>query len=155
MPRGSSNTASAAITSAPTTPPAVPLAVIPPDAPRLTRAPVVMRRGANGEKAPSSVAQGSAAAAASAPGATHQAPNSAATAATPPFAMTCRAVRRGARRSATCVRRLRSKEHTSELQSHHDLVCRLLLEKKKEKNNISDDDVGDAGVVQRRLGEHP
>src|SRR5437773_9176154 len=29
---------------------------------------------------------------------------------------------------------LRSEEHTSELQSHHDLVCRLLLEKKK--NNI-------------------
>src|SRR5437667_11961412 len=26
---------------------------------------------------------------------------------------------------------LRSEEHTSELQSHHDLVCRLLLEKKK------------------------
>src|SRR6266540_4528428 len=29
----------------------------------------------------------------------------------------------------------RSGEHTSELQSHHDLVCRLLLEKKKK--NIS------------------
>src|SRR5437773_5941608 len=27
--------------------------------------------------------------------------------------------------------RERSEEHTSELQSHHDLVCRLLLEKKK------------------------
>src|SRR6266540_6176413 len=27
----------------------------------------------------------------------------------------------------------RSEEHTSELQSHHDLVCRLLLEKKKDK----------------------
>src|SRR5437667_3315140 len=26
----------------------------------------------------------------------------------------------------------RSEEHTSELQSHHDLVCRLLLEKKNE-----------------------
>src|SRR5437773_7110373 len=26
---------------------------------------------------------------------------------------------------------LRSEEHTSELQSHHDIVCRLLLEKKK------------------------
>src|SRR6266540_6657947 len=25
----------------------------------------------------------------------------------------------------------RSEEHTSELQSHHDLVCRLLLDKKK------------------------
>src|SRR5437667_7168144 len=29
---------------------------------------------------------------------------------------------------------LRSEEHTSELQSHHDLVCRLLLEKKKKYN---------------------
>src|SRR5437773_7840946 len=29
--------------------------------------------------------------------------------------------------------RWRSEEHTSELQSHHDLVCRLLLEKKKKK----------------------
>src|SRR5438132_8059581 len=28
---------------------------------------------------------------------------------------------------------LRSEEHTSELQSHSDLVCRLLLEKKKYK----------------------
>src|SRR5437667_1460578 len=34
--------------------------------------------------------------------------------------------------SARCVpNRKRSEEHTSELQSHHDLVCRLLLEKKK------------------------
>src|SRR6266540_3343320 len=29
---------------------------------------------------------------------------------------------------------VRSEEHTSELQSHHDLVCRLLLEKKKKKH---------------------
>src|SRR5437588_2930479 len=29
----------------------------------------------------------------------------------------------------------RSEEHTSELQSHSDLVCRLLLEKKNERNN--------------------
>src|SRR5437773_10297342 len=29
------------------------------------------------------------------------------------------------------LRERRSEEHTSELQSHHDLVCRLLLEKKK------------------------
>src|SRR5438132_13921075 len=32
---------------------------------------------------------------------------------------------------------MRSEEHTSELQSHSDLVCRLLLEKKKEGRNIS------------------
>src|SRR5437773_7078673 len=31
-------------------------------------------------------------------------------------------------------KRSRSEEHTSELQSHHDLVCRLLLEKKKKQN---------------------
>src|SRR5438034_6697435 len=30
-----------------------------------------------------------------------------------------------------CSARMRSEEHTSELQSHSDLVCRLLLEKKK------------------------
>src|SRR5260370_29587952 len=30
--------------------------------------------------------------------------------------------------------RWRSEEHTSELQSHLNLVCRLLLEKKKKKN---------------------
>src|SRR5690349_23706240 len=30
-------------------------------------------------------------------------------------------------------RNLRSEEHTSELQSRRDLVCRLLLEKKKKK----------------------
>src|SRR5438132_10519864 len=31
--------------------------------------------------------------------------------------------------------RARSEEHTSELQSHSDLVCRLLLEKKNVKTN--------------------
>src|SRR5437868_14872209 len=31
----------------------------------------------------------------------------------------------------------RSEEHTSELQSRFDLVCRLLLEKKKKKNYIT------------------
>src|SRR6266496_5388989 len=31
--------------------------------------------------------------------------------------------------------RPRSEEHTSELQSRRDLVCRLLLEKKKKKSN--------------------
>src|SRR5260370_27303846 len=32
-----------------------------------------------------------------------------------------------------CVRKGRSEEHTSELQSHLNLVCRLLLEKKKKQ----------------------
>src|SRR2546428_3828267 len=31
----------------------------------------------------------------------------------------------------------RSEEHTSELQSRSDLVCRLLLEKKKKKNSTN------------------
>src|SRR5438105_8926682 len=34
---------------------------------------------------------------------------------------------------------MRSEEHTSELQSRVDLVCRLLLEKKKNKNVITDE----------------
>src|SRR5438132_8892433 len=34
----------------------------------------------------------------------------------------------------------RSEEHTSELQSHSDLVCRLLLEKKKKSNLEADVD---------------
>src|SRR5690242_21024184 len=33
------------------------------------------------------------------------------------------------------ARSLRSEEHTSELQAHVNLVCRLLLEKKKKKTN--------------------
>src|SRR5690349_23986456 len=35
----------------------------------------------------------------------------------------------------------RSEEHTSELQSRRDLVCRLLLEKKKKKINIQNNHV--------------
>src|SRR6267378_4494042 len=38
---------------------------------------------------------------------------------------------RSCRRDATVPRAARSEEHTSELQSRRDLVCRLLLEKKK------------------------
>src|SRR5260370_28567644 len=34
---------------------------------------------------------------------------------------------------------LRSEEHTSELQSHLNLVCRLLLEKKKKKSEHTQD----------------
>src|SRR5438034_6737668 len=40
------------------------------------------------------------------------------------------------------ARRTRSEEHTSELQSHSDLVCRLLLEKKKKK---------EVNVILRRI----
>src|SRR5207249_7702635 len=39
-----------------------------------------------------------------------------------------------ARAKSNPVRSTRSEEHTSELQSRFDLVCRLLLEKKKDKN---------------------
>src|SRR5690349_23817441 len=40
------------------------------------------------------------------------------------------------RRTVTIVEvESRSEEHTSELQSRRDLVCRLLLEKKKKKHN--------------------
>src|SRR5260221_5574185 len=54
-----------------------------------------------------------------------------------------RSVRMCPRRSASPRRRSaprnppasgRSEEHTSELQSHSDLVCRLLLEKKKKRH---------------------
>src|SRR5437773_5564678 len=38
---------------------------------------------------------------------------------------------RASRRMPAAPAAPRSEEHTSELQSHHDLVCRLLLEKKK------------------------
>src|SRR5436190_18080128 len=38
--------------------------------------------------------------------------------------------------NATTEPRARSEEHTSELQSHSDLVCRLLLEKKKEPRTL-------------------
>src|SRR5690606_36492941 len=40
-------------------------------------------------------------------------------------------------RSSRARRAARSEEHTSELQSRENLVCRLLLEKKKKKNNAS------------------
>src|SRR2546428_5856181 len=39
-----------------------------------------------------------------------------------------------AKRASTPRPRRRSEEHTSELQSRSDLVCRLLLEKKKNAN---------------------
>src|SRR5438034_8005709 len=47
-------------------------------------------------------------------------------------AASARTITRSCARAAS--RNRRSEEHTSELQSHSDLVCRLLLEKKKRKN---------------------
>src|SRR5207247_2888531 len=42
---------------------------------------------------------------------------------------------RGLARVVSMTSRMRSEEHTSELQSRVDLVCRLLLEKKKHEQN--------------------
>src|SRR5690349_23889322 len=43
----------------------------------------------------------------------------------------------------------RSEEHTSELQSRRDLVCRLLLEKKKKNSAASYPGDGKIGVISR------
>src|SRR2546427_8864501 len=48
----------------------------------------------------------------------------------PPFDDPCPGEPNGETASPTCAR-FRSEEHTSELQSQSNLVCRLLLEKKK------------------------
>src|SRR5260221_2609859 len=54
------------------------------------------------------------------------------------FRSGCRPAPGPGRRTAQCAhRRCRSEEHTSELQSHSDLVCRLLLEKKKRRATSS------------------
>src|SRR5690242_21187104 len=44
---------------------------------------------------------------------------------------------RAPRATMRIERGLRSEEHTSELQSHVNLVCRLLLEKKKKNKKIT------------------
>src|SRR5437667_1552212 len=55
----------------------------------------------------------------------------------------------------------RSEEHTSELQSHHDLVCRLLLEKKKQRHDVPLSDIAPdlqrtvIAVEHRRFFHHP
>src|SRR5438034_7232819 len=53
----------------------------------------------------------------------------------------------GAAQPGPLGRAIRSEEHTSELQSHSDLVCRLLLEKKKNPENRQD---GIRGLARRR-----
>src|SRR2546430_10837681 len=74
---------------------------------------------------------------------------------TAPRAVTSRPPRRGRRsrvptgktcvgagrlcRSSQLERGIRSEEHTSELQSQSNLVCRLLLEKKKKQDEDSND----------------
>src|SRR3989440_1982584 len=49
-----------------------------------------------------------------------------------PWEIETRAPRSGDSHQSGACQRFRSEEHTSELQSRSDLVCRLLLEKKKE-----------------------
>src|SRR5260221_9095576 len=51
-----------------------------------------------------------------------------------PGTVAARARRIGRVGRARRARAARSEEHTSELQSHSDIVCRLLLEKKKKKH---------------------
>src|SRR5260370_25872959 len=55
-----------------------------------------------------------------------------------------RARKSGPSRAGSRPRRtgFRSEEHTSELQSHLNLVCRLLLEKKKNTSNKSHTHIG-------------
>src|SRR5690242_21382204 len=50
-----------------------------------------------------------------------------------PSSRRCSSIREPSMRATTELKSVRSEEHTSELQSHVNLVCRLLLEKKKKK----------------------
>src|SRR5260370_19101772 len=63
----------------------------------------------------------------------------------PLAATSCTSPSSTTQRSATAKYRMRSEEHTSELQSHLNLVCRLLLEKKK----VSQADVPQSPVELR------
>src|SRR5256885_3283450 len=56
---------------------------------------------------------------------------------TAPPAPGCHACTKGAHRACPCSVAERSEEHTSELQSPCNLVCRLLLEKKKKNTNYT------------------
>src|SRR5438067_9215843 len=64
-------------------------------------------------------------------------------------------MRRGRRWRSRCTRaspksvNCRSEEHTSQLQSRFDLVCRLLLEKKKNERRSADGLSEVAGCVRR------
>src|SRR2546426_2511659 len=59
----------------------------------------------------------------------------------------CRGRRRRARRRTTT----RSEEHTSELQSPCNLVCRLLLEKKKKNNKCKEEYLSQRSMCSRSL----
>src|SRR5256886_4341252 len=64
----------------------------------------------------------------------------------------CAAPRRSSLRRAS-VARSRSEEHTSELQSQSNLVCRLLLEKKHEAELLTDYRKNEVGVLGGEKGE--
>src|SRR5437764_6677889 len=70
---------------------------------------------------------------------------------TPRRARRCRSTRRPRRCSPPSGRSCRSEEHTSELQSPMYLVCRLLLEKKKNENEY---DTADEHDVERTGHRH-
>src|SRR6267378_4078686 len=57
-----------------------------------------------------------------------------------PISSRCGARSEGRSRRIRWPSWMRSEEHTSELQSRRDLVCRLLLEKKKKKGCVSNVD---------------
>src|SRR2546427_3957452 len=60
--------------------------------------------------------------------------------------------------SDVCRLRLRSEEHTSELQSQSNLVCRLLLEKKKTTHGKEQQNSADGIGIETEwniLGEQP
>src|SRR5215204_7365674 len=72
-----------------------------------------------------------------------------------PLALLADPVARGARGGGVVARlpirrreQPRSEEHTSELQSHSDLVCRLLLEKKKK--NLQDFEIKKKNKQQKK-----
>src|SRR2546426_9319217 len=62
-------------------------------------------------------------------------------------------LQRGAERAGLDDAQIRSEEHTSELQSPCNLVCRLLLEKKKKTQRVghawSDPSLGSSSLVRR------
>src|SRR6266571_41123 len=60
-----------------------------------------------------------------------------------PISCRTRPPRSGTSRGSWACSRRRSEEHTSELQSHVNLVCRLLLEKKKRFEH------GEAAIIDR------
>src|SRR5260221_4690632 len=54
------------------------------------------------------------------------------------------------------IGQVRSEEHTSELQSHSDLVCRLLLEKKNHMlQQVQPEDLVEFGMIPEFVGRLP